>query len=73
MSFKHYIPLAMTFASMPGMGFRYVDKLEGIDIRKEYILIKEKRSSLSAAKRKMVIDRYEASHRGDNELAQMDN
>lgn len=35
------------------------DPLKGVDIEKEYKLIKEKKSNLSASKRRMVVYRYE--------------
>jgi len=36
------------------------DPLKGIDINKEYALIMEKKSNLSANKRAMVVARYES-------------
>ena len=42
---------------------RYVDPLKGIDVEKEYPLVVNKTSKLSAAKRAAVVAAYEKMHR----------
>jgi hypothetical protein len=42
---------------------RYVDPLKGIDVEKEYPLVVNKTSKLSAAKRAAVVEAYENAHR----------
>ena len=42
---------------------RYVDPLKGIDVEKEYPLVVNKTSKLSAAKRAAVVAAYEKLHR----------
>jgi len=47
-------------AGMAGHGKKFhKDKLEGIDVEKEYELIKQKKSKLSANMRRIVTYRYE--------------
>jgi hypothetical protein len=55
------ISLFTTMLTMTGYGgrVRYKDPLEGIDIEKEYQLIQQKKSRLSASMRREVVNRYE--------------
>ena len=60
---------ALYLQSLLKYGGRFKDPLVGIDIEKEYQLIQQKKSNLSANLRNMVVNRYKALHKkgGSNE------
>lgn len=60
------LTMSLMFAeTMSNAGrYRIKDKLEGIDIKKEYHLIQYKKSALPRSLRDIVVYRYESNQRG---------
>ncbi len=54
---------ALYLQSLLGYRIRFKDPLAGVDIEKEYELIQQKNSNLSANLRNMVVNRYEILHK----------
>ena len=54
--------LAMTGMTYPNYRRKYLDPLEGIDVTKEYALIQQKKSQLTASQRRAVVYRMEHNH-----------